>query len=65
MIYVGKISKSKAELEGYLCLTQNFGKKSVLPINVGFLQSEEILGANLIGEREILIDRRNWKQKQE
>uniref|UniRef100_A0A914LZB2 Uncharacterized protein n=1 Tax=Meloidogyne incognita TaxID=6306 RepID=A0A914LZB2_MELIC len=29
-----------------------------------FLQSEEILGAYLIGEREIVIDRRNFEFKQ-
>nr|CAD2173152.1 unnamed protein product [Meloidogyne enterolobii]CAD2196215.1 unnamed protein product [Meloidogyne enterolobii] len=47
-----------------ICLYKNFCKRSVRPITVGFLQFEEILRANLIVEREILIDRRNWKQKQ-
>uniref|UniRef100_A0A914NCJ1 Uncharacterized protein n=1 Tax=Meloidogyne incognita TaxID=6306 RepID=A0A914NCJ1_MELIC len=54
-----KFLLSEVELQGYLCLTENSGKKTVRQKNVGFLQFEESRGADLIVEREILIDRRN------
>jgi len=44
-------------------LTENSGKKTVRQKNVGFLQSEESQGANLIGERE-KFQSRNFKNGQ-